>query len=783
MANFIPSLHFDPPSSKLTPEWCMKGINYYVFKTHNRSLLHNKNIDEIDSYSTGDFDMRPFKKIFKSLKNQLNRRHNQNPDGSENTNTLLDDTTGLDWSPLALIPSVLNTAISVVHKIPVEVSCKAIDSLAMEKKKQDLAFLKNKPLIESMLQDVADKMQIGSVDLGSTKHSSVKYGSNPMGLDLNQPDEEDVFVKLMYSLKVEAALEKVLSIFDNIKNANQLRFLEIGDQYKWGVSSHFAFASPITGLLDNEYVFPGQISCPSSKLPDFSDNTHRIIDHPVTVMELFNYFSDEICDLEQLEKIINQNGSGYCSCNGKSKQEQRNWDTFKVSLKYIEIKSIDWVGIAKKEVDGQQVATFTENEQECSGKIWGQNTYGFWWLANTHHVFGIKRLGFSHRTKGKESYQNFSTNIYKSQEKSAVELAINENKKAQIADIKLQHALIKSLPNGKFFDLRFLRSALEGLNDEGGKYTIHDLINLLFEHNIMIGDTEGFDGKNDGQIKPFMEIPGGLRTEVTGYLTIIAAAIQNIGRITGVNQELTGASQNPEGLVGLQKLLINSSINAINYCNEAIKVQSQKMYNIWGYIIQDCMKKGGAAKQALIDFIGSDDAEVIEGLNDTPLHNISILVETGQREEERQEFRDELARLKSIGVLTTTDEYLLSGITNPRNQFALLAVREKKFEERKDQQQQDIYAQQRELAKQQSDTVMGAAQEKTDGKLKEVYAKGDVQAQALKLANQLGLNTQQFQAVAKKGLQDDRIQGQIDKTLKTIDAKGQMDNQKAFPNP
>lgn len=56
----------------------------------------------------------------------------------------------------------------------------------------------------------------------------------------------------------------------------------------------------------------------------------------------------------------------------------------------------------------------------------------------------------------------------------------------------------------------------------------------------MMGDTEGFEGKNDGQFKPVFDLPGGLKSEVGGYLNIIFAANENISRITGINQQLTG---------------------------------------------------------------------------------------------------------------------------------------------------------------------------------------------------------------------------------------------------
>src|SRR5688572_30112010 len=119
---------------------------------------------------------------------------------------------------------------------------------------------------------------------------------------------------------------------------------------------------------------------------------------------------------------------GYCACNSLPKQNEKNWHQFRVRLKYIEVKSVDWIGVQTKAKSKRGVKMFTMDKEKATSYIWAQNTYGFYWLENTQRCFGIHRLGFSHRTKGRESFQNFSTNIWKSQAKSAVELSIGENK-------------------------------------------------------------------------------------------------------------------------------------------------------------------------------------------------------------------------------------------------------------------------------------------------------------------------------------------------------------------
>lgn len=773
-SQFIPSFHYIAPNEKMNGNsWAMSVINYYWFNTQNFSLLNNKNVNEIEGYASGQFDLTKFKKIYKSEQKRM--LENADPNMIANKRTAI----GIDYRCFPLIPEKLASATAIIQKIPIEITCVAADPLAIEKKQKDINFLKNKAKVEDDLKEVAKKLNLDKIDLGSTKNSSVEFSESPFGFDLNNTDELDIFVNLIYALKIETAFETVLEYYKELKRVNNIKLLEIKDQFKYGVSVHRAFQNSLTGLPDVEYEYPGDVLTPYSNLPDFSDNTHRIICSRITPLQLFDYFGTEIGSEEDLEQLINAAKWGYCACNQINPVQKNQWDTFRINLRYVEVKTVDWIGI-KKTNKKSKFKTFTDNPAEATEKIWGQNTYGFWWLQNTSKVFGMHKLPYSQRTKGRESFQNFSTNIYKSQERSAVEQAIGENEKAQIADIKLQHTVIMSKPDGGYFDLKYLRGALEALKDETNDWNMDRLLNLVWEQNIMLGDTTDFDGKNEGQFKPFQEIPGGLRASIVGYMNIIAAANINISRITGVNQQLTGASANEEGLVGLQKLLINASINALHYVNEAIEFQYKNLFSIWANVIQQAINDGGAAKEAIINIIGAKKVNIIDGLDDAPLHDIGIFVKISQREEERYAFRNELNRQKQIGVISAADEFLIDSIPNPKDKWAVMAVKEQQWKKRQDEIRKEQYANAQNIVQQQGANAVAAQNAETEGNIKEVYAKGEVDAQITTLAAQLGMNELQLDGLLKRSLQNDRNKAQTQKNIETIKAKSNTQQQEAL---
>lgn len=792
---FIPSFHYDAPSTKLSPAWMKKALNYCWYNSNNTSLLNGKNLREIEQYANGEYDLTPFVKLHKSAKKQAIEQ------GKGKSVDVNDDVL---YSCVPLLPTKLNSAEATVQKIPIEIAVTALDPLAADKKKEDLQFLKNKPMVENRpdLQEIADKLQMEKIDLGTTKHSSVPYSEAPYDLDLTEPDELQVFTDLVYALSEEEAFETLLQILHNNNKLDQVKYLMAKDHFRYGIAACQTYQNGLTGLPSTKYKYCGNILAPHSDLQDYSDNTHRFIHERVTPLELFNYFADEIGTENKLEGIVNGGigglpGMGWCACNvgknGRGEATEKptacprsNWDSMKMDLIYCEIISVDRVDVVQKTMGSDvyeylSADTSKDNQENVTGQIWGQNTYGFWWLANTDHYFGVHKLGWAHRKAGLESFTSFSTDIYKSQNKGCVELAIPENKRAQVAYIKMMYALIMSLPAGKVIDLKGLRSALRGLKaDKDNEYTLDMLIDMAFTKNQIIIDSEGFDGKNDGQLKPFYEIPGGLKTEITGYIQIMRDADMKISQYTGINEALTGQSASPDALIGLEKLRINQSLNALYYVTAGLEQQYQAVFNTYGSLIKKGVEMGGDVKKAIINMIGSQKVAIIDGLEDLPLHTMGIKISIKQREEEREQLKEALFILKQQGVITAGDEYQLSVIQNPKDRFRYLAVKEKQFRKRAEQQQQQQQAAQQQMVQQQGQNMVAAQQAKTQGEKENIYAKGDVQANLVKLASSLGMHASQFQAMVQRGLDQAKQEGQIRKSLATLETKHNLENQAAL---
>jgi hypothetical protein len=780
--SFLPGFHFRPESEKLSREWCHEAIQYYYYNNHIKNLLEGKNVEEIEGYASGNYDLKPYKRMFRSLRNQAVAESNPNISKEE---IIKLDTTGLQIDRVALIPPKLNSAIATQQKIPLEIIATCLDALAQKKKEEDLDFLRTKNQASEVLQPLYDSMNLGKVDMGATKHSSVPFTGMPMDLDIEDEEEFRLFSNMIYNLAPESAIETILQALSDTKKVIQYRGLETADQLKFGVSVNEGIADKNTDLPNLEYIHPGNISTDGSFLPDFSDNTIRIKYNRVTPMELFKYFPDEICDEDHLYKIVNHNGgkgdweNGYTVSNSMSRVEKGTFNTFKMTLLKVEVKSVDNVMVAKKKKSNYKY--FTSDETKCTSRVWGQNTYIFYWLPNTRWFFGIDRLGFAYRSKGSEIISGFTTNIYKSQSRSAVEHCINENRKAQMADIKLQYEIIMSKPPGVVVDIKYIRNVIDRLSDEMSKYTMKELIDKATESNIHIIDTEGYENKQQaGQYLPVRDLPGGLKDSILGYYKVRFEAERNISYYLSVNEQLTGQSATPEGLVGLQKLLLSASINGLNYVTEAIQSQYQGLFNIWAYYVQQAIKKGGAGKKAIENIIGSRKIDILRGLNEVPLHQIGIFIRLGQREEERARNEKEIERLRQAGVLNAADIYEIANTVNPRDAFWLIAVKETRFQKKQDKARKEQLAAQQQMVETQGQNAVAQTQASGQNQLQVIQAEGAKEARLMTLGNQLGLSQKQLDAMIKRSLQSERISQQTDKAIKTIEANKNAKNQEGL---
>lgn len=787
METLTPSVnfnHFINPEFK-DAAWAAKVFEELYLYGGAMNLLHGKNPEVINKYFDGNQPMEKYKKMFKRLAKKADE------DSPEK------DITNIDWEPLGLMVNFANNALATIQKMPLYVKATAIDPLAQEKKQRDVQYLKSRPVLDGELDSVSDTL---GVRFGSPAAQNNADGVDIKNFSLNpaNDDELNFYINMFYKLRPESAFENVLLALAYVKKLKEIRDLEAIDQFKFGRSANRAYFSDVTGLPMAEYLYPGEVFVPSSDLKDYNDAPFIYLKKQMNAEMLMDAMGNTLSDKE-IEVIFN----AYFTHRGWNFKwntlDMREKRKMTVEVVYMEIKSWDLLKIHKRKsktggymvseivpYDYQLMYSYTHPDAKLRGKMkkptpeefidkrFIQNTYvGYWFPFFPNTVYKFKKLEGVNREAGRESMSSFSINIYKSQEKGAVELCMPIIDDAQRAYFKMQHNIIMSKPKGVYIDLRYMRQAVFNMNGELNM-GMKELVASFAENNIFFGDSEGIDPEEQASgARPFYEIPGGVGKEIEGYILVISNAIERLGTLTGTGG-LTNTAPNPEGLIGMQKLLLQGSLNSIYWMALSAKFQTEKVFRTWAYQVQLILKdRNSPSAKAIEAILSSYKVDALRDLHTIPAHVFGIMVENVPTEAEQEELHQILLQLVTYDKITSMDYFTLRRVLNYKDAQQLLAIRDRKAKEEKNRETAvAIQAQQQEK------------QTEVQGKLQasQITAQGGVQKEQIRteadkfiasMNGKIALMLKQLDGTIKDQLQAKRMEGQLNKTRESANLSAQ----------
>jgi hypothetical protein len=773
--------------------------NYYYGGAE--SLLDGKDPETIRLYATGNQPVSKYKRMFRKLAKTgssvaATDGNPVMPTGG--AGIPLKDMSGIDWQPLALMNQPLNSGIAIVTKMPIYVKCTAIDPLAKSKKEQDLDFIRNRPFLDAHLTQIAAMMgtPIGSPPIPNASSDTVDLSN--VKLNPFNEDELNFYMSLYYKLRPESAFENLLYALTYIQDLKKVIDLEARDQFYYAVSCNQALYSAMTNLPSVNYLYPGDVFTPKSQLQDYSDQPFRYISMNLNMGQLMDRFGAEL-DEDTLNKIFDTNYEMTGKKGTWSSLPDGSYEkcSATVPVIYMEFKSWDVLNFHKKTSSNgytisERVAynyklQYRDNHpdktkrgqekpassEEYINTKYVQQTYtGYWLPSYTDYVFDYKKLQCSYREAGRESMSPFSINIWKSQEKSTVELCIPLIDDAQKASYKMQHVIVQSKPKGMFVDTKYMRQAVQNLVNTDLKFTMKDLFNMLIDNNWFIGDSEGMDPQElQSGAKPFYEIPGGVGNEIEGYLLVIRDAMEKISKLTGINDVLTGQSPTVDALVGVQKLMLQSGMNSLNFAQVARRNQIETVLRVWASQIQMILKKKGTKAAKTLEAIASNyKIDVIRDLYEIPLHQYGIKVEDVPTEEQQAELNIMMQELLRAGAITGSDWATLKRVFNYKDAAQLMSIREKRTNE--DQRRREAEAQQTALQARQIDAnaKLQVKQMDNEAELQKEITKGQIQKWLAQYQLQADLMLQQATTAGKTSMQRERIAGQLEKVRQSAAA-------------
>lgn len=790
----IISHHIDP--AQKDDAWAAAMMNDFYKYGGAESMLQGKRVSEIDKYYSGDQPVNRYKKMFRRMAKELAAKMADDA-GEDMLDTLnIKDITGIDWKPLGILANPMSSVHNMITKLPLYVKATAIDSLAQEKKQEDRDFIRNRPVLDKSLDEFGQKLKI-KIGSPAAKNNAESVDISNFDLNPGKEDELNFYMTMFHKLRPESAFEAALLAIAYTQQLKSVRDLEGKDQLKYAKSAHRAYFSDITGLPSIDYLFPGNVYTPPSDLPDYSDVSHKYVKHNMTMEQFMDSCGNDLTEDEAIVIFDTYFRSMQYTYKWSSMDRgQRKKATIPVI--YMEFKSWDTLNFHKKETPTFRInelvnynfeLSYSRNHpdrslrgkrkkptpEEFTSKRYVQYTYcGYWLDFFPDRVFKYKKLEGSKREAGKESMSLFSIHTLKTKDKSDVELSIPLVDDAQRAYFKLQHAIIMAKPKGAFIDLKFLRNAVDQMKETDVPMTMKMLLGLFADNNIMMGDSEGFDpNEQQSGARPFYEIPGGVGQEVEGFLMVINDAMQKIGKLTGTDG-LTNQTPNPEGLVGLQRLMLQNSQNSVYYLLNAVREQTEACFRTWAPEIQYILsKKGTPSYDAIVSIIGAYKVAVIEDLETVPLHQFGIMVESVPTEQEQAELNQVLMEMLMADRISTGDWVTLRRVFSWKDAQQLFAIRENKQRERK---QQEMMAQIQAGIQQKQIEVQGKLQNtqmSVQGNLKKEQMQNETDKWLSQFDGRLQMMLQGMQGGIKKKLQDDRGIDQLNKVRETASLQQQ----------
>lgn len=778
--------HFIDPEKK-NSRWAAYMMDDYYRFGGAVSMLHGKKIQEINQYYSGDQSVNKYKKMFRRMAKEMELKV-QNEGNGMLGDIGIKDITGIEWESLGILANPMSSVHNTIQKIPLYVKATAIDSLAEEKKQKDYEFIKNRPALDKDLGKFSEALKI-RIDSPAAENNAESVDISNFDLNPQKEDELNFYMSMFYKLRPESAFEATLLALAYTQKLKEVRDLEGKDQLKFARSANRAYFSDITGLPMIDYLDPAMVYTPESEYNDYHDVSHKYIKINMTMEQFMDACGNDMNEVEA------QHIFDYWFKSQKLSMRWTHMDKVQrraatIPVIYMEFKSWDVRKFHTKLgrsgnthhelVDYDYTLRFSRNHpdkalrgkpkdptpEEFIEKKYIQNTYcGYWLHFYPEMLFKYKKLEHGEREAGKEALSTFSINTYRTKDKSDTELAMPLVDDAQRAYFKMQHCIIMSKPRGSFVDMKYVRNAVANMIASGDDYklSVRDIMTLYSENNILIGDSEGIDPEEQQSgARPFYDIPGGVGDEINGYLMIINDAMQKIGKLTGTDG-LTNQTPNPEGLVGLQKLMLQNSQNSIYYVINAMRFQTEQVFKTWASQVQYILKhRGTASYRAIEAIIGSYKVKVLEDLHTIPSHQFGIMVENVPTEQEQAELNAVLQEMLVSDRINLSDWVTIRRVFNWKDAQQLLAIRERKRREEKREEMQIM-----------NQAMLQGVQMEQEGKLQNTNIGAQATIQKEKIKSDTTKWQKSFEANVQQQLA--KLNGQIKDILQERRAQHQKD--------
>ena len=676
----------------------------------------------------------------------------------------------LDWKPVPIIPKFVDIVVNGMQDRLFTVKAFAQDPTSTKIRTS---------FVESVQEDIIAKDFIEEID----KTLGLDVRNIPEGNTPASEEELELYMQIGYKPSIEIAHEQAIDNVFKRNNYNELKKRLDYDQTVLGIAAAKHTFNNTDGIK-LEYVDPANLIYSYTEDPNFDDVYYFGEVKQIKSNELKKLFPN--LSNEEFDQIVKQssNYNNYDYSNNDSSDSTDsntltvlyfNWKSWEKSVYKIKETSTGASKAIKKDdtfnPPKDQRSRFNKVSQAREVIYEGIMVLGANKLLKWQKATNMVRPD-SNVNKVMMNYVVSAPRLYKGRIESLVGRMITYADLIQLTHLKLQQVIQRMTPSGVYVDADGLAEVDLG---NGTNYNPQEALNLYFQTGSIIGRSMTVDGDmNSGKV-PIQELPGGGGQQSQLLIQSYNYYMQMLRDVTGLNEARDGSDPDPYALVGVQKLAAANSNTATRHILHSSLYITATIAEAISIRIKDVLQYH-PQKEALISGIGRFSVGALKEMENLHLHDFGIFLDLDPDEVEKQLVENNIQAALSRDQIFLEDVIDIRQIKNIKLANQLLKYRRTK-KEAADQQkaQKNIAAQSQanaqaaqaaELAKAQAENIKVEAK----GKLAELQA-------------QLDIKKLESEATTKRELMQYEFDLNVKLKQMDINAKNQLDLQKAPTNP
>ena len=649
----------------------------------------------------------------------------------------------LDWKPVPIIPKFVDIVVNGIAAKSYDIKAFAQDPVSV-KTRTDYA--------NSLMSDMINKDYLNtfSSELGMKVGASDKDTSELP----NNVKELEVYMQLDYKQSVEIAEEEAINTILSLNKYNLTKKRIIEDITTIGIGATKTSFNKANGVVV-DYVDPANLVYSFTNDPNFEDIYYVGEIKSMTIAEIKKRFPN-LTDKE-MEMMVRYPGrDGYIA--------NPNYDNDMVQILFFEYKTfIDQVFKIKKTENGlektlQKPDTFNPPESDNFERV----SRSIEVLFSGAKVMGVPQmleweLGENMTrpnadiTKVYMNYNICAPNLYQGRIESLVSRCTSFADMIQITSLKLQQVIQRVVPDGVFVDVDGLAEVDLG---NGTNYNPQEALNMYFQTGSIVGRSLTQDGDpNRGKI-PIQELQSSSANgKIQSLINTYQYYLQMIRDVTGLNEARDGGQQDPNALVGLQKMAANASNIATKHILDAgLYLTLRNCENI-SLRIAD-MLNFELTNEALVKSLNHFNVATLDEIKDIALHDFGIFLELEPEDEDKAMLEQNIQVALQQNQIYLEDAIDIREIKNLK-----LANQVLKF--RRIKKQEAEQAMQKQQMQDQAQANSQAAEQAAMNEVQKQQALAQTEIQIEQAKSQFEIQRMEQEAIIKKQLMAEEFQYQL----------------------